>query len=270
MIPLRPVRIARIAAHISEAAWKLTFHAPRWSAARRRAETARWSRRAMTLIGADLRIDGAAHPGGQVGTLYVANHVSWMDICALLASRDLCFVAKADIRDWPVIGRIATQAGTLYVERERRAATRAVNADIIRRLEAGQSVCIFPEGTTTEGDALLPFRSALFESATAVGADIQPVAIRHVDAAGNRLDDAAFVGDTSLVRSIWRLLGARGTRTELTFLPVFSAARMSRRDAALQAERAIAQSLGVAVKERPLPSIAPRATGDEVFDFAPG
>lgn len=245
----RVAGLARVAAHLSTAAWKLSVRAQRWTPARRRAEIAQWSRKVFTILRADLVVAGTPVEDDR-RVLFVANHVSWLDIYALLSVCDVCFVAKSGIREWPLIGALAAELGTIFIERERRTGTRAANVAIFDRLADRQPVCVFPEATTTDGTTLAPFRPALFDAAIARATWIQPVAIRHVDAAGRRQHEAGFTGDMSLMQSLWSLLGIRAMRTELTFLPAFAAHGLMRRDAALRAQAAIADALGVPVRVR--------------------
>lgn len=262
----RVAGLARVAAHLSVAVWKLNVLAPRWSEARRRTEIERWSRKVFTILRSDLQVTGTPVEGDR-RVLYVANHVSWLDIYAMFAASDMCFVAKSDIRKWPVIGALATDLGTVFIDRDKRAGTRTANVAIFDRLANQQPVCVFPEGTTTDGTTLAPFRPALFDAAIARATWIQPVAIRYVAADGSRQDEASFTGDTSLMQSLWALFGTRAMRAELTFLPAFAAHGLTRRDAAHKAQAAIANHLGVAIRVRSQ-ELAPRAMqGVESFDL---
>ncbi len=215
---------------------------------------------------ADLTVTGTPVDGDR-RILYVANHVSWLDIYAMFAASDMCFVAKSDIRNWPVVGALATTLGTVFIDREKRAGTRAANVAIFDRLANQQPVCVFPEGTTTDGTTLAPFRPALFDAAIARATWIQPVAIRYIAADGSRQNEASFTGDMSLMQSLWSLLGIKSMRTELTFLPAFAAHGLTRRDAAHKAQAAIATHLGVAIRVR-AQELAPRAVQSvETFDL---
>jgi 1-acyl-sn-glycerol-3-phosphate acyltransferase len=157
--------------------------------------------RVLRAFGITVEVRGT--PSVEPGTLFVANHISWADIPVLGAVIDAYFVAKADIADWPLVGKGARRLGTLFIQRERRHGVSA-QADAIRdRLAAGQSVILFPEGTTSDGTGLLPFRSSLFAAAGAARR-IQPVALVYAAPDGGalppeRLAEIAWVGDEALL-----------------------------------------------------------------------
>lgn len=262
------LRLARAAVHVGEAAWKLRALAPRWSIDERRAEVARWSREVFAILGVGLDITGPPEGRADGPVMVVANHVSWLDIVALLAAGDMEFVAKAEVADWPVVGALARRMRTVFVDRNRRASSRAVTAALTERLAAGASICVFPEGTTTAGERLAPFRAPMMEAAARASARVQPVAIRYLGGDGGRSDLPAFTGDMSLHESLWRIARGAGLRAELRFLPAFDATGLDRRAIAARAERAIADCLGVGVR----PNLAPPVEESEpmaiAFDFA--
>ncbi|MGB3290514.1 MAG: 1-acyl-sn-glycerol-3-phosphate acyltransferase [Burkholderiaceae bacterium] len=176
-----------------------------------------WSRMLMRLCGVALSIQGQPRREGPV--LWVANHVSWVDIFVLNSVRPTAFVAKSDIRRWPVLGWLVAGAGTVFIERGHRHAIRQVGNQMKTRFERGEVVGLFPEGTTSSGFDVAPFHSSLFDAAIRAHVDIQPVALRFMHR-GRRSDYVAFVGEQNLMQNLWRLLGTTGTRVELTFLPV--------------------------------------------------
>lgn len=181
---------------------------PRRTQAGRSRQVQAWARTLLTRLDVDLKIVGTPPPAGPL--LLVANHISWVDILALHATCHCRFVAKADVKRWPLIGTLATGAGTLYVQREsRRDAMRMVH-DMEQVLRDGNILAVFPEGTTGDGDSVLPFHANLIQAAIAADAPVQPVAIRFVDARSGRSSHVvSYMGDESLVRSIWRTLSAQ-------------------------------------------------------------
>ena len=186
-------------------------------AAQRQARIRWWSAKLLRLMGIAMQVDGAVHAGA---VLLVANHVSWLDISALHAVVPQArFVSKADIRAWPLLSRLADAADTLYLERERkRDALRVVHL-VARALSDGQTVAVFPEGTTSDGRALLPFHANLLQAAIATGAPVQPVALRFSDAHAPISAAVEFVGATTLVQSLWRVACADALVAHLTLLP---------------------------------------------------
>ena len=179
-----------------------------------------WSGVLLRMCGVRMTIAGEPRLTGSV--LWVANHVSWIDIFVVNAVRATSFVAKAEIRGWPVIGWLAAGAGTLFIERTQRHAVHAMGESIQSCFDRGEAVGLFPEGTTTEGLDLRPFHASLFEPARAAGVAVQPVVLRFLHH-GQRSGFAAFVGEESLVANLWRVLGATGVAVEVAFLPVLAA-----------------------------------------------
>ncbi|MER5428331.1 lysophospholipid acyltransferase family protein [Streptomyces sp. NPDC002588] len=177
-----------------------------------------WSRAVVRASGVRIRATGGPAPATG-GLLLVANHISWLDIPLLAGVRPARTIAKKEIRDWPVAGALAAN-GCLFIERDRLRAlpgTVARIADVLRR---GKAVAVFPEGSTWCGRAQGPFRRAVFQAALDAGARVQPVRIRYRDAAGAASTAPAYVGDDSLLTSLWRVCSARGLVAEVEVLPV--------------------------------------------------
>jgi 1-acyl-sn-glycerol-3-phosphate acyltransferase len=177
---------------------------------RRKRLEQRFFRETLRALGLDVANRGI--PSTAPGTLFVANHISFADVVALATRIDATFVAKSDVRRWPLIGPLAARFGTIFVERER-SLEAARQADLLAsHLRAGGNLVLFPEGTTSDGRGVLPFRSALLAAAEAAGA-VQPVAIRYSDAARR-----AYVADESFAANLLRL-APYTARVELVFLP---------------------------------------------------
>ena len=141
--------------------------------------------------------------------LLVANHISWLDILVMHAARHCRFVSKADVRHWPLIGTLATGGGTLYIERESRRDAMRVVHHMAESLKRGEIVAVFPEGTTSDGVALLPFHANLIQAAISADAPVQPVALSFHRARHPRAEPArpATSGTTRWLGSVWRTLG---------------------------------------------------------------
>lgn len=183
----------------------ITLLFPRWNAQRREATVQAWAQRMLRILGIPLHVTGQAPALGPM--LLVANHLSWLDILVLHAARHCRFVSKADVRHWPLIGTLATGAGTLYIEREKRRDAMRVVHHMAESLRAGDIVAVFPEGTTGDGQALLPFHANLIQAAISAHAPVQPVALRYLDPASGK-DSAGplYLGEDTLVGSLWRTL----------------------------------------------------------------
>ena len=225
-MPLAAWRLARTALHVL---WGLLVVSrfAHFAPARRHAWIARWSAGLLRAMGLQLRVQGLARPGA---TLVVANHVSWLDIAALHAALPHArFVSKADVLAWPLLGRMVRAAGTLFIQREsKRDALRVVHA-MAEAMKAGDTVAVFPEGTTGEGPEPLPFHANLLQAAIATATPVQPVALRFADARGPYSESVVFVGATTLVQSLWRVACGRGVVAHVNLLPPVATTHADRR-----------------------------------------
>jgi 1-acyl-sn-glycerol-3-phosphate acyltransferase len=199
-----------------------------------------WMRRLLRGLGVEVRTHGFVHATPE---LLVANHVSWLDIPCLLACTDAVFVAKAEVARWPLIGRLAAGAGTLFLDRGRGAGEIAARAGAA--LTAGENVMVFPEGTSTDGRGVRPFHARLFQAARAADVPVQAVAIRYPHPRGSH-PVVPFIGEDSLVPHLWRLLGESRIDAELVFCPPRPAANRDRRTLAEEARGQIARVLTAA------------------------
>lgn len=235
---------------------------PRAGARRRRDLVGWWSAKLVRIVGVAVRAEGTI-PGEDRPAMIAANHVSWLDIFAVSSVRSTRFIAKSEIRDWPLAGWIAERAGTIFIRRERRRDTARINDIVHAALAEGDCVGLFPEGTTTEGDRLLKFHSSLFEAAVANAAIVCPVAIRYEHADGTLCRAMAYVGELSFVQSLGLAIRQRGVVARITFSPAIDARGRGRREVAALAEERVATMLGVggrhtAPRTPPDPPGAPR------------
>jgi len=234
------MRLCRLAVHVGRgmatAAWVL----PRCGEGERARHVQRWSAGVLRYLGVSLRVEGAVAPTTQ---LIVANHVSWLDIMVLhsVAPRAR-FVAKAEVQRWPVAGRLATAAGTLYVERQSRSSVRSAAPRLAQAFAGGGLVALFPEGTTTRGASVLDFHASLLQPAIDAGIPIQALSLRYAGASGQLCRAAAYIDDDTLLDSIWRLAKETDASVSLRVCPPLLAAG-SRRDLALQLHALVAGSL---------------------------
>ncbi|WP_406471183.1 lysophospholipid acyltransferase family protein [Streptomyces sp. NBC_01615] len=181
----------------------------------------RWCLTVVRAAGVRTRITGAAKPTG--GLLIVANHISWLDIPLLAAVRPARMLAKTEVRGWPVAGALAARGGTLFIERDRLRALPATVDRIAQALRGGAAVVAFPEGSTWCGRAQGHFRRAVFQAALDVGVPVQPVRLHYRLTGGAASTAPAFVGDDSLLASLWRVASARGLVAEVELRPVLAA-----------------------------------------------
>jgi 1-acyl-sn-glycerol-3-phosphate acyltransferase len=186
-----------------------------------------WSAKMLRVLGLRLEAQGRFKPGGK---MIVANHVSWLDIMVVHAvCPEARFVSKAEVRHWPLVGRLVGAGDTLYIERERKRDALRVVHQCAQALQAGDTVAVFPEGTTGPGDALLPFHANLLQAAIAVAAPLQPVALRFADRRQAVSPHALWLGDTTLAQTLWQLALADGLVAHLQVLPARASAHADRR-----------------------------------------
>lgn len=174
-----------------------------------------WSRRLNALLDLRVQVHGTA---GEGPTLYVANHISWLDIPCLSATLDTYFLAKHEVAAWPLIGAMAKRAGAVFIRRGDAASLALALDRMTRLLRCGHSVVLFPEGTTSTGTGVRRFHSRLYRAALRAGAAIQPIAIAYPHAGGVH-PAAPFVGDDDLAHHLWALLAAPRVDAVVTFCP---------------------------------------------------
>lgn len=179
-------------------------------------------------------------------TMFVANHVSWSDIHAINSIITLRFIAKSEIKNWPVFGYLVNRANTLFIDRSKKRDAKRTIDIAVQSLQAGDNLCLFPEGTTTDGTILHPFKSSLIQAAIEAKASIRPVAIRYPHPGGGVNIDVAYAGETTLMQSMQKILSQKQPVIELHFLePIASeeVARQDRRELTLHIETLIRQHL---------------------------
>ena len=216
MRPIVAWRLLRLLLHFAKGLIKIALQFRGMDQPQREQAAQAWAREAMQCLGIGLRIEGT--PCAQGPMLLVSNHISWLDILVMQAARSCRFVSKSEVRHWPLIGTLATAAGTLYIERQsRRDAMRVVHR-LAEGLHAGGVLAVFPEGTTSDGSSLLPFHANLIQAAVSAQAPVQPLALRYVDRYSGEISLApCYIGDDTLVASIWRTLQARDLVAEVRF-----------------------------------------------------
>ncbi|WEN15544.1 lysophospholipid acyltransferase family protein [Rhodanobacter sp. AS-Z3] len=202
-----------------------------------------WSVGLLRIFGLRARRFGKAQDDP---VLFVANHTSWIDITMLHSQRAACFVAKAEIAGWPLIGWLASSGGTIFHRRGNNHSLSAVMQVMVERLRAGHAVAVFPEGGTGYNGVLKVFHARIFQAALDADVTVQPVALRFARD-GRRVLDAGFREHESFFANIVRMLGAAPMDAEIHFLaPVPSTPEARRRMAELSRERIIA-----ALEDRP-------------------
>lgn len=173
----------------------------------------RWSARVLPWLGVNFAGYGTLPAGG----LVVSNHLSYLDILVFSAIAPCAFVAKREIRSWPGIGWIATLAGTIYIDRSRPDNTHSIQPQMAAALAGGVPVVLFPEGTSSNGRQVLPFRSSLFQSAIANRTPITAACISYEIEDGDPAIDVCYYGNMVLRPHAAKLFGKGGVTANLRF-----------------------------------------------------
>lgn len=241
-LPVSLFRGVRLALHLLYAALLAVFY-PHLKPAKRRRILKTWSRQLLDILNIGIRTEGEWSVRGEGGCLVVANHVSWLDVFVLNTIYPSRFIAKAEVRNWPLIGWLCKRSNTIFIERAMRQDAASVNLRVSTLLKQGICVGLFPEGTITDGRQAGHFHSALIQPAIDAGAMLCPIALRYQDANGKQSSAAAFTGDMTLSRSIWRILRSPRFDVLLVFTPALATAGENRRVLARAAQEAISQGL---------------------------
>jgi 1-acyl-sn-glycerol-3-phosphate acyltransferase len=249
-IPVQIYRAIRIVLHLFAGVFEVALLFPLQGKSRRDLAIARWSARLLAILNVRPSLRGSPPAGGHRPLVLVANHVSWLDIHLIHSFWQVRFVAKSEVRRWPLIGWLSARTGTLFIERGRSRHAVRINQSIHAAFQQGDAIGIFPEGSTTYGHELTRFHASLLQPAVDEGALVYPVGVRYLDEAGNVNVNASYVGETTLSESLRMILRQRMIRAELMFLAPIDAIGKSRRELATQTQAAIAAALNLPVSDR--------------------
>lgn len=207
----------------------------------------RYARAALSCLGMRLRIidnrspeqastEGFADTGTAV--MIVAGHIGWADVVALAAVQPVSFVARADMVEWPLLGKLAKLTRVIPIERARLRALPGVVGQVAERLSAGNRIVVFPEGTTWCGRAYGSMRPAMFQAAVDTTTPVQPVRLRYLDSDGMPCTVPGFVGTDTFADSAKRVLRSKGMVAEIVLEPLEHPG-LDRRDLARRSEAAV-------------------------------
>ena len=218
---------------------------PNVNAKRRNRWISRWCRELLAVLNIRIITHGTLPDENVAGIMFIANHVSWLDIHALNSVHAVRFVAKAEIRNWPIFGWISVKVNTLFTERTRRHDAGRMVEVAADSLCAGDCLCFFPEGTTSDGNGLLAFKGSLIQAAINAGSPIWPVTIRYPNADGSANTAMAYYGGISLLQSMQQVWAQYSPVVELHFSPPIASTGHDRRSLSLSARLAIAHNLNL-------------------------
>jgi 1-acyl-sn-glycerol-3-phosphate acyltransferase len=243
--PSLPVSLFRgglLALHLFYAVL-LAIPYPHMNQMKRRHTLKKWSLQLLGILNVGIRTEGEMSVRREGGFLVVANHVSWLDVFVLNAIYPSRFIAKAEVRNWPLIGWLCERGNTLFIERAMRQDAASINRHVSLLLEQGICVGLFPEGTTTDGKQVGHFHSTFIQPAIDARAMLCPIALRYQGESGKQSGAAAFTGDMTLFRSVWRILRSPRFDALLVFTPALTTGGGNRRVLARTAQEAISREL---------------------------
>jgi 1-acyl-sn-glycerol-3-phosphate acyltransferase len=237
-------RLLRVALHLLQGCATVALFYPWLNERHRLGLKKRWSRQLLAILGVRLRYHGELQADATLPCgLIVANHISFLDVFVVNAIAPTAFVSKDDIRTWPLIGWLSRHTDTLFLERGSRSAAQRARENLIVHLRRGKRVALFPEGTTTRGDTVLPFHSALLQSAIDAGATVTPVVLRYRAVDGSHSTAPAYVDDISLLECLRAIADAKQLYAEVTAHAPLSTAAIDRRQLSAHAHRMISHTL---------------------------
>lgn len=241
------LRLFQVLLHLLTGVTHCALVFPLVTAHRRQQHVKRWSMQLLRILRVRLEIVGAT---GRVDArqrrVIVSNHVSWVDIFVINAMQPCRFVAKADIRDWPLLGYLCSRAGTIFIARGSTRDVRTIFKQLVATIEAGEQVAFFPEGTTAAQGKLLPFHANLFEAAIGAGVPVQPLAVRYLNQRGDLEADIEYIGDMTFPQSMLKILGGQTITAQIIVLPPIASEGANRRSLALATHDRIRAALGYA------------------------
>jgi len=192
----------------------------------------KWQKKVVQAIGLNVEVKGKENRNlGEnkvnQSALWVANHISWMDI-AVLGSQGVGFLSKSEIRKWPVIGWLGEKSGTVFIERGGKNASKIAAAAIADKISSGDSILVFPEGTTSSGENVRRFHARIFAPALDHQLFVQPIVLQYLDDNGKTHPKASW-NDQNFLSNMMGVLAQPRINVVLTYLPIVNAQEFSER-----------------------------------------
>ena len=235
--------LARLVLHLMVGLVKVATLFPFLGEPARERRIQRWSRQLVAICGVTMSLDASAQAEPVSPALIICNHISWLDIFVINTIHPCRFVAKSDIRSWPLIGWLCEHTGTIFIARGKQRDVRRIYSGLVKSIHDGERVAFFPEGTTAPQGTVLPFHANLFEAAIEAVVPVQPYALRYVDADGGLHDSADFIGEMTFVESVIAIMKSGGMHAELIRLPAIPTGGAHRRELAAAARELVADAL---------------------------
>ncbi len=256
-------RAVRLALHIGYGL-ALAVAYPWFGQALQRRILQRWSSGLLDIFNVRIEIGDSDPLHSLRHGLIVTNHISWLDVFVLNAVVPMRFVAKSEVRRWPVIGWLCARAQTLFIERGKARSAARINVQLVELLQRGVCLAIFPEGTTTDGTGVAHFHSSLLQPAIDAGAQVHPVAIRYQDRHGAHSMAAAYIDEISFGASMWNILSEPELHVRLVATPPLEASGTDRR----VLTSSVRHHIGMALADMHAAPIMPPQTADPAHAIA--
>lgn len=240
------IKYLRLIHAFGRAFWILWIKFPRLSRERKLQEIKAWSKKTLEIIGIQVLHETPLTQieESDVPLMFVANHVSWVDALIIQSIQPSIFVAKSEVKHWPIVGSIATACGVVFVDRGSPSSARRMVDDVSSALHHGYCVAGFPEGTSSEGHTVSLFHANLFEAAINHHIQVQPLAIRYTNpTSGSMCLKAAFIGDIGFVQSLHQIISADGIHAKVYACEMLSPQGHSRRTLAHLSHRSVSSQL---------------------------
>ncbi len=240
------LKYLRLIHAFGRAFWILWIKFPRLSRERKLIEIKVWSQQTLTILGIEVRHETAITQIEQspAPLMLVANHVSWVDALIIQSIQPSVFVAKSEVKYWPIVGSIAKACGVVFVDRGSPSSARRMVDDVSSALHHGYCVAGFPEGTSSEGSTVSLFHANLFEAAINHHIQVQPLAIRYTNPnTGALCLKAAFIGDIGFVQSMHQVITSSGIHAKVYAGELLSPQGHSRRTLAHLSHRSVSNQL---------------------------
>jgi 1-acyl-sn-glycerol-3-phosphate acyltransferase len=236
------VKLTGIALQFGRGAWIVTLRFPAWQKPQRLQAIQRWARQMLAIL--EIEVHSNQLPQADFAGLVVSNHLSWLDILVLQSLMPGCFVAKTEVRHWPVVGYLATACATIFVDRSSPRSARSMVDDTAAAITEGYAVVVFPEGTSSNGQALGSFHANIFESAIRAQAPVQLLSLQYLDTTTGRAAAAAhFIDDMTLMGSLKSVMATSTIQARVHIGDCISAHGHSRKSLALHAHEKICAHL---------------------------
>ena len=240
------IKYLRLLHAFTRAFWILWIKFPHLSRERKLEEIKVWSQQTLKIIGIHvlhettlMHIEKSDAP-----LMLVANHVSWVDALIIQSIQPSIFVAKSEVKHWPIVGSIATACGVVFVDRGSPSSARRMVDEVSSALHHGYCVAGSPEGTSSEGNTVSLFHANLFEAAINHHIHVQPLAIRYTNPhTGQLCLKAAFIGDIGFVQSLHQVMTSDGIHAKVHAGEILSPQGHSRRTLAHLSHRSVSSQL---------------------------